>query len=128
MTLKQIAIGAAILACTSAFAGDILIKNDQLGSGIPAQTVTIGDQQAEPVGDGMYFIPQQLSGYPTAATIWPRAVQVECVKTATGLQCDGFNYSPKLGRGEYLFVIPVLKQQPQPTVIIKEVSAKKKAE
>jgi hypothetical protein len=48
---------------------------------------------------------------------------VECVKTATGLQCKGYNWSPELGHGEYLMIRPVIREVPKPVVVtvIKEV-------
>lgn len=62
-----------------------------------------GEEKAQPVGSyGVWHVPQYLPGYPTAATIWPRAVIVKCKNT----HCEGYIITPELGRGEYLFFIP----------------------
>lgn len=83
---------------------------------------------------------QYLPNFPTAATIWPRVVAVPCVKADAGLKCEGFRWSPALGRGEYLFITPEVKEVPvaPPPVIItvpgperivlKEVPVKKQRE
>ena len=61
---------------------------------------------AEPVGDlGVWHVPQYMPGYPTAATIWPRVVIIQC----EGDVCPGYEVTPELGRGEYLFFLPVRK-------------------
>lgn len=62
-----------------------------------------GTDNAEPVGDlGVWHVPQYMPGYPTSATIWPRVVIIQC---ATDL-CAGYEVTPELGRGEYLFFVP----------------------
>jgi hypothetical protein len=43
-----------------------------------------------------------MPGYPTSATIWPRVVIVPC---STEL-CAGYEVTPDMGRGEYLFFVP----------------------
>ncbi len=63
---------------------------------------------------------QYLPGFPTAATIWPRVVAVPCVKADKGLKCEGYRWSPALGRGEYLFITPQVMEPvaPPPPVVI----------
>lgn len=83
--------------------------------------------------DGVYFVPQYMNGYPTAATIWPRVVTVDCVEVVdadkqSNLKCEGYNWSPKMGRGEYLYFQPIVHKAPVPVIIYKEVLVKKKAE
>lgn len=57
-----------------------------------------------------YSVPQYLPYYPTSAPIWPRVVEVQCDETKSGtLQCDGYNWTPAMGRGEYLFVVPKIR-------------------
>lgn len=67
------------------------------------------------VVDGIYHNPQtMLPGHPTAATIWPRVVEVPCVKVAGNTVCEPINWTPKMGRGEYLYFKPVVMQPPAP--------------
>ena len=68
-----------------------------------------------------------MAGYPTSATIWPRAVNVDCDKAADGsLNCDGFHWEPKFGRGEYLFVVPHVRKAAEPVVVVQEKIVEKK--
>jgi hypothetical protein len=63
-----------------------------------------GMENAEPVGDlGVWHVPQYLPGFPTAATLWPRVVELRCI----GSTCPGYEVTPALGRGEYLFFRPM---------------------
>lgn len=67
------------------------------GSGLQNAT---GTENAELVGDfGVWHVPQYLPGYPTAAPIWPRVIELRCVNGV----CAGYTITPELGRGEYLF-------------------------
>lgn len=84
-----------------------------------------------------YFEPQYLPYYPTAATIWPRVIEVPCVREKDGkLTCEGYNWTPAMGRGEYLFIMPKVTEVPVNThpiethtietqTIIREVPPKK---
>lgn len=121
----------------NAQAADTTITQVQLGSGVPSgEKLT----NAPLVMDGMYHAPQYLPGHPTAATIWPRVVDVECTKTedlsnandkGDNLVCDSYNWAPSMGRGEYIYIRPRLKNEPvppapvTPIVIYKEVPVKK---
>lgn len=117
----------------NASADDTTIYNTPLGSGTPGAASKLDD--ANPVMDGMYHAPQYMPGYPTAATLFPRVVDVECTNAdnlatgGTGLVCNNYNWSPAMGRGEYLFIRPTVVQPvatPEPKVItiIKEVPVK----
>jgi hypothetical protein len=108
-------------------AGATVIMRQPLGSGTPGY---INFEPATHLGQGIYHAPQYLPGNPTAATIHPRVVEVECEKQAAGAyQCNGYNWLPAMGRGEYLYIRPYVKAPaPQPQVIIKEVAKKKIAE
>jgi hypothetical protein len=122
--MKKIALVLMLVGITAAaHAEDTFnVNRRQLGNaGDPAQTVTVGTEKAVPVGDGMYFLPQYLPAYPTAAPIWPRVVRLKCKQMPTGIVCDGFHWTPDLGRGEYLYVIPEVEQPapPPPPVIEK---------
>lgn len=124
---KLLALTAVLLISVSAYAqtaemvigNAVPVKREQLGTGTPAPKVTVGAEWAKIVDDGYYHTPQQMAGFPTAATIWPRVVEVQCALGEHGVVCDGYNWTPKLGRGEYLFIKPVYKEAPAP-IIVKE--------
>lgn len=83
---------------------DMKIRQVDMGSGAPTNAKERNATIAQEVGDyGVYFAPQYMPGYPTAATIWPRVVNVRC----DGDMCEGYENSPALGRGEYLFFKPI---------------------
>jgi hypothetical protein len=79
------------------------IQRMNMGSGLQNAP---GTDRAQPVGDlGVWHVPQYMPGYPTAATIWPRVVIIQC----EGDVCPGYEVTPELGRGEYLFFLPTRK-------------------
>lgn len=88
----------ALLSCAAhAATPDLRIERRLFGSGLQNAT---GTENAQPVGDlGVWHAPQYLPGFPTAATIWPRVVEVHCVNGV----CGGYAITPEMGRGEYLF-------------------------
>lgn len=100
--------------------GSMVVLRHHLGSGIPGLT---GLEPASHVGDGVYHVPQLLPFYPTAGVLWPRVVVVECEKVTDRFVCDGYHWSPSIGRGEYLFIRPVLKERapPTPPQVVREV-------
>lgn len=142
--MKSLIIMAALAVSSTAFAAEVNVGKAVLGSGTPKHN-TVGVENATVVDNAklennILHAPQYMPNYPTAATIWPRAVEVPCVESVTGLNCAGYNWTPALGRGEYLFVIPKV-QKPEPAktemVVIQketvrevlvEVPAKKKKE
>jgi hypothetical protein len=80
------------------------IERVHLGSG---SQDAAGTENAEPVADyGVWHVPQYLPGFPTAATIWPRVVEVQCAEDNA---CAGYFITPAMGRGEYLFFRPIKK-------------------
>ena len=87
-----------------------------LGSGTPKAGQIGGTQLARLVAEGDYHVPNYMPGYPTAATIWPRGIEVECVRDAStdGLVCDGYAVHPSLGRGEYIYIRPLMHAEPPP--------------
>lgn len=102
---------------------------------VNATRVELGSEQLNAHGlenatkwsNDIYHAPQYMPGYPTAATLYPRVVDVQCKKTVSGLNCKGYNWTPDMGRAEYLMIRPVvLEDVPAPvtTVIIREVIAK----
>lgn len=65
-------------------------------------------ETATPVADGLFHAPQYMPGYPTAAVIFPRVVEVPCYQVQPdALRCKGYYVTPAEGRGEYLFFHPV---------------------
>lgn len=126
--LKYILI-LTIFGAGHAFA-DVRIQRNILGSGIQNTPITSQSDVATPVGDyGVYHVPQYMPGFPTAATIWPRVVEVQCQNDL----CEGYENTPALGRGEYLFFKPVQVMAavtapvvaPPPVVIIQREITKK---
>ena len=97
------------MACAAAAFGvaaqTVEIQRAPLGSGEPGMQ---GYEAAVLVSDDIYHVPQYLPGSPTAASVWPRAVRVLCRPDGQRLLCDGYQWSPALGRGEYLYFIPVI--------------------
>lgn len=85
--------------------GPVSIQRNFLGSGEPGQA---GFENAEKVFNNVYFAPQYLPGEPTSASIWARVIDVPCHQTGTEIQCQGYNWSPSMGRGEYLYFRPIL--------------------
>lgn len=131
--MKNFAILACLIVASSAFAAEVSIARNDLGSGTPG---TQGVERAFQVDLNSTYLhaPQYMPGFPTAATIWPRVVNVKCVsekiyprahsenhQALTIQRCDGYNWSPALGRGEYLFIDPIVVEAPQPVVITKTV-------
>jgi hypothetical protein len=53
----------------------------------------------------VWHVPQYLPGFPTAATIWPRVIILQCASDL----CSGYEITPEMGRGEYLFFVPEKK-------------------
>jgi hypothetical protein len=90
-------------------AGSTVIMRQQLGSGTPG---FVSFEPATHLGEGIYHAPQYLPAYPTAATLWPRVLDVNCTKERNAFVCDGYNWMPAMGRGEYLFIRPTAKAAP----------------
>lgn len=141
--MKKVTALMAILAASSAFAQapnevantgartdlqTLPVTRNQLGTGTPAPMITVGAETAVYVDDGYYHIPQYLPNHPTAATIWPRVVQVECEKVDGKIVCGGYNWTSKLGRAEYIMIIPYMKETPKQVIVYREVPAKNKGE
>ena len=84
------------------------IENVPLGSGTPGND---GVENAIPWDLDIYHAPQYMPGYPTASTIFPRAITVSCVESDNGLRCRGYNWLPEMGRAEYLMIRPVIVKE-----------------
>ena len=116
----------------ASIAGNPDLPKNNLGSG----NVTNLGQPV--IGKNIFQVPQYLPYYPTAAVIYPRVVNVTCVE---GQEC-GYNWSPELGRAEYLYIqktVVAAPKAPEPVIvekivpgperiILKEVPPKKKRE
>lgn len=141
---KLIALMAVALAASaqaiSVNDAPLNVERHLLGSGSPSENGN-GAEVAVPVlSNDIYHAPQYLPYFPTAATIWPRVVEVECQHSVVGKICEGYDWAPSMGRAEYLFVRPVMKAPPPPPqiievpgpererIILKEVPVKKKRE
>lgn len=134
---KLISILALVVMAGSAMAQTVEVGREALGSGTPGAQ---GFENATKWGNDIYHAPQYMPGFPTAATLWPRVIDVQCTKVGNVLNCDGYHWLPELGRGEYLMIRPIVKvdQKPQvvtktiikevPVVVLKEVPVKKKGE
>ena len=133
--LVLLVILAAMLFSNTAHAQSTTVNQTVLGSG----NAVDGTVEVTPVMDGMFFVPQYMPGHPTAATIYPRVVDVNCTKGDKVLNCEGYNWAPSMGRGEYLFIrphmvkkldpaAPVVVYKEVPVVVYKEVPAKKVSE
>lgn len=106
------------------------VENSVLGSG----ALHVGGTLASEVDFGVYHVPQSMPGYPTAATLWPKVIKVNC--DIPNRDCDMFDYKPGYGRAEYLFFRPFEEKEPpapvvnccekdrNPIVIYKEVPVK----
>lgn len=146
---KMLAIAALLLASVAqaqqdptyqnnANRSDVGIERTTLGSGTPG---VYGYERALPIlENNIFHAPQYMAAFPTAATIWPRVVEVPCTKTGNALKCEGYDWQPKMGRGEYLFFKPVVRVveppvvvtntvvREVPVIVLKEVPAKPKRE
>lgn len=129
--MKKLISGIAlVLLVGSSLAQQVTVQREALGSGSPELS---GVEHATVWSNDIYHAPQYMPGFPTAATIWPRVVDVKCVKTTDGLNCDGYHWIPELGRGEYLMIHPVVSvAEPVQvitntvhTIVYKEVPIKK---
>lgn len=108
---------------------NVTVQRNDLGTGVPGLK---GVEVAHVMPEGTYHVPQYLPGTPTAATLYPRVVEVSCVRNSdSSLKCDGYNWTPDMGRAEYLLVKPHVIEPVQPVIIerpvtvLKEVSCKK---
>lgn len=109
--MKKSILTLAFLVFCGVACAQINIQRNEFGSGTPGRS---GFENAQPwiEGSGIYSTPQYMPGYPTSAAIWPRIVEVECEQVAlTQINCKGFNWSPELGRAEYLMIRPKLAKK-----------------
>ena len=116
---KLIAIAMLCSIAGLAMAQNVNVTRESLGSGQPELS---GTEQTTKWDNNVFHAPQYMPGYPTAATLYPRVIDVPCLQTGTTLQCKGYNWSPDMGRGEYLMVRPVIVKEPVPLVVTNTVT------
>lgn len=80
-----------------------------LGSGEPGVDSGAGLEDASEVYNNLYHAPQYMPFFPTAATIWPRVIEVPCTTSGADVVCERYYWRPEYGRGEYLFFTPILQ-------------------
>jgi hypothetical protein len=116
---KLILIAALIGFAGSVLAQEVTITREELGSG---QVNTTGVENATNWDNDIYHAPQYMPGHPTAATLYPRVVDVECTRSTTGLNCKGYHWTPDMGRGEYLMIHPHIVEPQEPIIITRTVT------
>lgn len=120
-----------LLAPLTVFAQEFSLESSALGSNVsnePVHAIMLDRGN----GEKIYHAPQYLPGHPTAATIWPRVVQVKCTQVGKTTECENYKWLPEMGRPEYIFVVPTFEKPVQPVntppvIIIREVKQKKGA-
>jgi len=84
----------------------IEIANVPMGSGVPSIGQSLGYSEAMPVADGLYHVPGYMPYQSSAATIWPRVVNVKCDNQNGTWYCTGYHIDGVLERGEDIYVRP----------------------
>jgi hypothetical protein len=103
-------LGLGVMNVHAQTQASVQIERLDFGSGEPERR---GFENATAVVNDVYHAPQYLPGLPTAASIWPRVVEVPCTRTPGGaLQCKGYQWLPTYGRAEYLYFRPVIAGAP----------------
>lgn len=133
--MKKIMLGTLLALVSTIAMAQVTVSREDLGSGQPE---SVGNERATSWDGNIFHAPQYMPGYPTAAVLYPRVVDVQCKLTITGTQCKGYNWMPELGRGEYLMIRPIITEEPKPVIVtntvikevlvLKEVPPKKKSE
>ena len=96
----------------------IMVQRIQIGSGTPTNNVTPGSERAIPIANDLYNVPNYLPGYPTAASIWPRVISVNCDRQLNGsVVCGGYDVNQSMiGRGEYIYIKPIIHELPSVSI------------
>src|ERR1700684_4204930 len=69
----------------------LMVQRVPEGSGIPSAGGTAGYSAALPAAAGLYQVPWFLTFQSTAATIWPREVDVKCYTHNDLCYCGGYH-------------------------------------
>lgn len=113
---KLVTLLALVALAGASMAQSVTVERHNLGSGSPGLN---GKELAAMWSNDIYHSPQYMPGYPTAATLFPRVIDVPCTKTATGLDCGGYNWMPEMGRAEYLMIRPTIVKAPEVKIVEK---------
>jgi hypothetical protein len=119
--MKKIILGlmASVGLLGIVSAQDVVILKNEAGTGTPDVVNGTPGEFADSWDNSrhIYHVPQYMPGYPTAAVIFPRVVDVECEKSNAQIVCKGYHLMPEDGRGEYLMIHPVMKEEQKPILI-----------
>jgi hypothetical protein len=105
---------------------DIMVARVPMGSGTPSVGETSGYDEATPVADGLYHVPGFLPYESSAASMWPRVVNVKCHSQDGEWYCTGYHIDGVLERGEDVYVRPQFIKVVTPVVpitVVPEVKA-----
>lgn len=118
--MKKLMFMVALAVSSTAFAAEVKLGQAVFGYN-PTGVVNASVVDNAKVENDILHAPQYMPNYPTAATIWPRVVEVPCTETKAGdLDCTGYSWSPALGRGEYLFITPKVVEPVEPQIVTVE--------
>jgi hypothetical protein len=113
---KLVTLLALVALAGVSMAQSVTVERHNLGSGSPEAK---GRENAAQWDNNIYHAPQYMPGHPTAATLYPRVVDVPCVQTPTGMDCSGYSWMPEMGRAEYLMIRPVMVKAPEVKIVEK---------
>lgn len=94
-----------------------VIENTLLGS----VNKEVGNGDFVEIYNNIYHTTQYMPGFPTAATIWPRVIEIDCNQFKNYMGCKSYFYSQSFGRAEYLFFSPKEKPVEKPTQVIERI-------
>lgn len=117
--MRKLILSLALMVLAGSAMAQVGVHRVENGSGQPNAT---GIENAEKWDQGVYHAPQYMPGYPTAATLWPRVVDVPCTKVGDKVICNGYSWTPDMGRGEYLMIHPMIAEPAKPTVVTNTVT------
>lgn len=106
--MKKLIFPLIFFVCSDLVLAQVNIERTPLGSGTPGND---GVENAVQWDLDIYHAPQYMPGYPTASTIFPRAISVSCVENEKGISCKGYNWLPEMGRAEYLMIRPIIVKE-----------------
>lgn len=106
--MKKLILLLTLYFCTGWVLAEVNIDRISLGSGTPGND---GVENAIKWDLNLYHAPQYMPGYPTASTIFPRAISVLCIQKEADLHCKGYNWLPEMGRAEYLMIRPTIVKE-----------------
>ena len=117
--MKKLILSLALVVLAGSAMAQVSVTRVENGSGQPT---AIGLEGADKWDQDIYHAPQYMPGYPTAATLWPRVVDVPCKQVGNNITCNGYEWTPDLGRGEYLMIHPVFVEAQKPIIVTNTVT------